>query len=277
MPLYAFRLFGRNKLRKYTWLKAVLIIALVALLVLSAVHVGTVLREEGEADDYYSELQDGVVSEQTADETTEPIPSETTTPDEEQDSIPISVGLSALQAQYPDVIGWLYCEDTPINYPVAQGYDNNQYLRHLLNGTYNTAGTLFADYRNGEIGVDHNFVIFGHNMNNETMFGSIVKYKNQEYYDAHPSLYYFMADHIYRIELIAGYVTAVQSDAYTINFETEEEFRSYVNGAIKKSTFKSNVEYEAGNRIVTLSTCSYEFSNARYVVIGVLKEISDFR
>ena len=51
------------------------------------------------------------------------------------------------------------------------------------------------------MGVDHNFVIFGHNMNNETMFGSIVKYKNQEYYDAHPSLYYFMADHIYRIEL----------------------------------------------------------------------------
>ena len=122
-----------------------------------------------------------------------------------------------------------------INYPIARGYDNNQYLRHLLNGTYNTAGTLFADYRNGEIGADHNFVIFGHSINNETMFGSIVKYKNQEYYDAHPSLYYFTADHIYQIEHIAGCVTTVRSDAYTINFETEELLRSYVayvNGAI---------------------------------------------
>ena len=67
------------------------------------------------------------------------------------------------------------------------------------------------------------------------MFGSIVKYKNQEYYDAHPSLYYFTADHIYQIEHIAGCVTTVRSDAYTINFETEELLRSYVayvNGAI---------------------------------------------
>ena len=67
------------------------------------------------------------------------------------------------------------------------------------------------------------------------MFGSIEKYKNLEYYDAHPSLYYFTADHIYQIEPIAGCVTTVRSDAYTINFETEELLRSYVayvNGAI---------------------------------------------
>ena len=221
-------------MKKYTWLNTVFIIALAVLLVVSALHLATVLREEG-ADDYYYGLQDSIVSEQTLKETTEPISSEATTPHEEQGLVPISVDLSALQAQFTDVVGWLYCETPLINYPIARGYDNNQYLRHLLNGTYNTAGTLFADYRNGEIGADHNFVIFGHSINNETMFGSIVKYKNQEYYDAHPSLYYFTADHIYQIEHIAGCVTTVRSDAYTINFETEELLRSYVayvNGAI---------------------------------------------
>ena len=158
------------------------IIALAVLLVVSALHIATVLREEG-TDDYYYGLQDSIVSEQTLEETTEPISSEATTPHEEQGLVPISVDLSALQAQFTDVVGWLYCENPLINYPIARGYDNN-HLRHLLNGTYNTAGTLFADYRNGKIGADHNFVIFGHNVNNETMFGSIEKYKNQEYYES---------------------------------------------------------------------------------------------
>mgnify|MGYP001668256387 CR=1 FL=1 len=261
-------------MRKYTCLKIVFVVALSTIFVVSAKHVATVLRDMEEADDYYSEIKDDTVSEQTPDVTTEPTSSESMASHEKGgDVVPISVDLSSLQAQYPDVIGWLYCEDTSINYPVAQGYDNNQYLRHLLNGTYNTAGTLFADYRNGQIGADHNFVIFGHNMNNGTMFGSIVKYKNQEYYEAHPKFYLFTENHIYRIELVAGYVTTIQSDAYTINFETEDLLQSYVNRAIKNSTFKSNVDYTGGNRIVTLSTCSYEFNNARYVVIGFLYEI----
>ena len=169
-------------MRKYIWLNTVFIIALAVLLVVSALHIATVLREEG-TDDYYYGLQDSIVSEQTLEETTEPISSEATTPHEEQGLVPISVDLSALQAQFTDVVGWLYCENPLINYPIARGYDNN-HLRHLLNGTYNTAGTLFADYRNGKSGADHNFVIFGHNVNNETMFGSIEKYKNQEYYES---------------------------------------------------------------------------------------------
>lgn len=135
-------------MRKYIWLNTVFIIALAVLLVVSALHIATVLREEG-TDDYYYGLQDSIVSEQTLEETTEPISSEATTPHEEQGLVPISVDLSALQAQFTDVVGWLYCENPLINYPIARGYDNN-HLRHLLNGTYNTAGTLFADYRNGK-------------------------------------------------------------------------------------------------------------------------------
>lgn len=258
---------------KYALIKASALIVLALLLVLSVTQTALILKDREEAEDYYGDLQDIVSSDLILDVTTEPTGDDVATFPEEQDPIPVSIDLPALQALYPDVIGWLYCEDTPVNYPVAQGYDNNQYLRHLLNGNYNTAGTIFADYRNGDIGSDHNFVIFGHNMKNDTMFGSLVKYKNQDYYDAHPTFHYFTVDHVYRIELVAGYVTSISSDAYKVNFENEEQLQSYVDEAIKKSTFKSNVEYVAGNRIVTLSTCSYEFTNARYVVIGVLKEI----
>ena len=82
-------------MKKYTWLNTVFIIALAVLLVVSALHIATVLREEG-ADDYYYGLQDSIVSEQTLKETTEPISSEATTPHEEQGLVPISVDLSAL-------------------------------------------------------------------------------------------------------------------------------------------------------------------------------------
>ena len=171
------------------------------------------------------------------------------------------------------MVAWLYCEGTPINYPVAQGYDNNQYLRHLLSGKYNTAGTLFADYRNAVIGVDHNYVVYGHNMNNGTMFGSLVKYKQQSYYDEHPTMYLLTPDKTYCIELISGYVTSVTSDAYKLNFDSDELVDKYVAEAIKKSTFKSNAEYETGDRLITFSTCFYEYTNSRYVVAGLIEEI----
>ncbi len=259
---------------KQALIKAITLIALVALLVLSVTQTVLILKDREESEDYYGELQDIVATEPIPDVTTDSEGSDVSmVPESEKDPIPITIDLTSLQAQYPDVIGWIYCEDTPISYPVAQGADNDQYLHHLLNGNYNTAGTIFADYRNGAIGSDHNFVIFGHNMKNETMFCSLVRYKNQDYYDAHPMFFYFTANQVYRIELIAGYVTSIPSDAYKVNFENEDQLRAYVEGAINKSTFKSNVEYTAGDRIVTLSTCSYEFTNARYVVIGVLKEI----
>lgn len=259
---------------KHALIKAIALIVLTVILVLSVTQISLILKDREEAEDYYGELQDIAASDLIPDVTPEPAGTDATTSSEEEKvPIPVSIDLAALQAQYPDVIGWLYCENTSINYPVAQGYDNNQYLRHLLNGSYNTAGTIFADYRNGAVGSNHNFVIFGHNMKNDTMFGSLVKYKNQAYYDAHPIFYYFTVDHVYRIELIAGYVTSISSDAYKVNFESEDSFESYIGEAIKESTFKSNAEYTAGDRIVTLSTCSYEFTNARYVVIGILEEI----
>lgn len=195
-----------------------------------------------------------------------------TTLQEEQNSF-VEVDFKTLQEKHPDVVAWLYCEGTPINYPVAQGKDNNRYLRHLLSGEYNTAGTLFADYRNAEIRFDDNYVIYGHNMKDGTMFSSIVKYKQQSYYDEHPVIYLLTPEKTYCIELLAGYVTSVTSDAYRVNFDTVEQMEKYVAEAIKKSTFKTNADYETGDRLITFSTCSYEYANARYAVVGLIKEI----
>ena len=193
----------------------------------------------------------------------------TTEPNSEEEKIhvPISIDFDALKHENSDIIGWIYCPDTPINYPVVKGKDNNQYLRADLKGNYLISGTIFADYRNGEIGEDPNYIVYGHNMKNSTMFGTLVKYKEQSYYEAHPVLYFLTPENNYIIELCAGAVVKRDADIYQTT-----PMENTVSNIIDKSTFNSNIEIAEGDKIITLSTCSYEFDNARYVLIGKLKK-----
>ncbi len=273
-PFHAFNIL-EVLMKTFSRLRAVLIIILSIVFLVALIQTVCVLLDRKQANDTYEDLQKLVVVEdtepsETDSPTTKDFPE--TTPQKEQNTF-IEVDFKTLQEKYPDVVAWLYCEGTPINYPVAQGKDNNQYLRHLLSGEYNTAGTLFADYRNAVIGQDANYVIYGHNMKDGTMFSSLIKYKQQAYYDEHPVVYLLTPDKSYCIELLAGYVTSVDSDAYKLDFDTVEQMDKYVAETIKKSTFKTNAEYEPGDRLITFSTCSYEYINARYVLVGLMKEI----
>ena len=116
------------------------------------------------------------------DELAEQTPTESVT-------IPIQVDFDALFAKSQDIIGWLYCPDTPINYPVVQAADNEYYLHRLLDDRNNSGGTLFVDYRNSSDLSDWNSIIYGHNMRNDSMFGSLTDYKSQSYFDAHPEIF----------------------------------------------------------------------------------------
>lgn len=262
-------------MKTFSRLRTILIIVLSVIFLVALTQTVCVLLDRKQANDAYDDLHELVVVEETnPSETDSPATEKSpeTAPQEERNTF-IEVDFETLQKKYPDVVAWLYCEGTPINYPVAQGDDNNKYLRHLLSGEYNTAGTLFADYRNAVIGLDDNYVIYGHNMKDGTMFSSLVKYKQQSYYDEHPVIYLLTPEKTYCIELIAGYVTSVTSEAYRLNFDTAEQMDEYVAEAIKKSTFKTNAEYESRDRLITFSTCSYEYTNARYVVVGLKKDI----
>lgn len=204
-------------------------------------------------------------TEETAQEETAPI--ETVPPI----VAPIQVDFEALLAENPDVVGWLYCPDTKINYPVVQAEDNEYYLHRLLDGRGNSRGTLFMDYQN-EADLSHwNSVIYGHNMKNKTMFGSLTGYKQQAYYDAHPEMYFLTPERDYLIKLVAGFVTRADADVFNIFDPDEEKREEMLNSWLEKSSFVSENEPDPDDRFITLSTCSYEFSNARYVVIGILE------
>ncbi len=186
---------------------------------------------------------------------------------------PISVDFATLQGENPDVIGWIYCPGTEVNYPILHSDDNRYYLRRLSDGTYNTAGSIFADCRNSEELSEENVILYGHNMYNGTMFALLPKYAGQEFYEAHPVWYLLTPTANYKVELFAGFVTSTKSLVYSVHREQTEDGRPCTDQAWEDSDFRGVDPPQDGDRTLTLSTCSYEFTDARYVVMGVLREM----
>lgn len=184
----------------------------------------------------------------------------------------LDIDFAALKEASPDLVGWLYCPDTAVSYPVVQGQDNSYYLSHLADGSENRNGCLFMDCENRRDLSDENTLIYGHHMASGKMFASLVFYAGQEYYEAHPVVYLVTEEKDYRLELFAGYTAAVDSDAYTLRFASGGDFAAWLVRIKERSDFSSEVRVGGDDHIVTLSTCAYSFENARYVVHGKLTE-----
>lgn len=257
-------------------------------LLLGLLACGTFLLSAYKLMDYYCESQESrALMESLAEEAVvrreneipvlETEPPETRTPEETapieiqlpSETAPIEVNFDVLLDTNQDIVGWLYCEDTPINLPVVQSTDNDYYLRRMIDGTWNSAGTLFVDYRNAGDFSDNNTIIYGHNMQNDSMFGTLTKYKVQSYYDEHPVLWLLTPETDYKIELVAGRVVGIDSDVFYLP-QTEQGLQMLVEQFVAESTFTTQIELSDNDRYLTLSTCSYEFNNARYVLIGRL-------
>lgn len=181
------------------------------------------------------------------------------------------VDFASLLEINPDCVAWIQIDGTEINYPVVQGTDNQYYLKHLFEGKWNSSGCIFLDSRVAEDLSDRHSIIYGHYMKNGSMFSGLTKYKEQQYYEAHPSGYLLMPDENYTIEFFAGYVASANADAWNLDFESDEEYMAWIDRAIEQSCFESPVRPVADSRIVTLSTCSYEFKNARFILLGIIK------
>lgn len=190
--------------------------------------------------------------------------------DEPREVSPISVDFDALLSQSQDVVGWLFCKDTVINYPVVQADDNFYYLNRFIDGTYNGSGSLFVDYTCNSDFSSRNTVIYGHHMKDGSMLASICNYGKQEYYDEHPVLYLNTPTQNYRVEVFSGFITSADSDVYTMDFSSDSEYAAFQEKMKGFSDFACDVEIGPEDRMITLSTCTYEYDNARYVLMGKL-------
>lgn len=183
---------------------------------------------------------------------------------------PIEVDFDALLEACPDAVGWIYCEDTPINYPVVQGKDNGYYLRRSYTGTASTAGSIFIDASNQGDFTDSNTIIYGHHMKNGSMFACLDEWGEQEFYEAHPVMWLLTPGQDYEIVLFSGYTTAATSDTYRIFQGYGPELDEYLADCMAQSDFQADVDIDGKGRYVVLSTCAYVFADARHVLHGVL-------
>lgn len=194
-----------------------------------------------------------------------------------------------------DLVGYITIEGTPVSYPVVQRKStdpnintNDYYLYRAFDLSENRAGCIFMDYRchfDEVVGnrrtVDNstNLLVYGHNMKNESMFGSLKKYyNNYSYYSQHPiitldSLYKTYYYKIFAIFIVDGDDTTSEYafDCWnTFEFDNEEEFLAYVNNAKKRNMMKNEVDVTYGDQLLTLYTCNGKLENAKLIIMARL-------
>lgn len=252
------------------WLKRLLLLAVLAVFLFSAGRLLYKWYEDKQGEQDYQ----AAVEQFTGAAVPAPAPADAgdAGAEPEVETAPITVDFAALHAVNEDVVAWLYCPDTVISYPVLLGDDNDQYLRHLYDGNYNTAGSIFMDFENHGDFSDTNTILYGHNMSNGSMFGSLANWQEQAYYDEHPVMWLLTPDQDYRIDLLAGYYTSAWSDAYNLFFGYGQPLNDYIAAAMAQSMFKSTAQPQSSSRFVMFSTCADTelVNDERFVVHGML-------
>lgn len=175
-----------------------------------------------------------------------------------------SLNLSNINSDY---MGWINISDTPIDYPIVKSNDNEFYLTRDFYKQYLFSGSIFMDYRN-EGFEDKNVVIYGHSMKDLSMFGSLKKFKNLDYLQQNNTISITTKENKKLIYQIFGVYVMEPNDteAISINFNTDDEFISYIDKIMNKSIYTSDLEVNNMDKILTLYTCSYEFDDARLII-----------
>ncbi len=181
------------------------------------------------------------------------------------------VDWKALKKVNPDVQGWLYQKGTVINYPVVQGTDNDTYLHTRFDKQWSGGGTLFVDCRMEKDFKGFNSIIYGHHMKDGSMFRSIRGYTKEDgYYDKHKTLELATPYGNYHLVVFSAFITkATDEDTYKMTYD-EAEKQAYIDRAWERSELsitKDSVDVTRNDRLVTLSTCAYDYEEARYIVM----------
>lgn len=162
---------------------------------------------------------------------------------------------------------WIQIENTNINYPVVQSSDNDYYLKHNFRKESNISGTVFVESAN-DIDNDKNIILYGHNMRNGTMFNNITNYKEESFFNEDNKINIIMNNTLYEYEVFSVYVKNVSEVNLAIGFANEDEFINYAYNEAEESLYKKDVDFSAGDNLITLVTCSYEFTDARTIVVA---------
>lgn len=193
---------------------------------------------------------------------------------EKNKEVPIEVDFEALRELNPEIIGWIYCEDTEINFPIAQTYDNDFYLDHAYDRSASGCGTIFADAANRRDFLDSNTILYGHHLQDGSMFATLEKWSEQDYFDEHSIMWILTPEQDYRVELFSTYYISATSDAYAPIQGPSPQLDNYLAKAKELSVVNADVELDGQAKYVMLSTCAYVFTLARSVLHGKMVPVA---
>ncbi len=200
----------------------------------------------------------------------------TTTVEETTTERPILEKYKALHEINNHMVGWIKIENSPIDYPVLEVEgDNDYYLHKDFYGEYSKPGQIIFDYRCDAAKPSTNIILHGHQMGDNTMFGSLVHYKKEYWFNSHPRIQF---DTIYEegeYEVFAAFLSKVYNtndDVFKyynfINADTEEEFNYYIENVKAMALYDTGITPVFGDELLALSTCEYSQENGRLVVVA---------
>lgn len=262
-------------------IRKLLIAVLALVLCVSAVMLirQTLQYREGEAE--YAEAEALVelpdLSQLEPAPAPEPEPEETEEPEEKPVYIDPYAGalaamdFTALREVNSDVLGWILIPGTVISYPLLQGDDNSYYLNHTWKKWTNVVGSIFLECQNSPDLSDFNTVVYGHRMNNGSMFASLKYYKQQSYWAQHPKVYITDDNGAHCYEIFAAYEISTAGDTYKLSFPTDQSKQAYIDYCLEKSVIDTGLTPTVYDKILTLSTCTGNGHATRWVVQALLR------
>lgn len=191
--------------------------------------------------------------------------------DSEDNNKKYEVDFRKLKETNNEIVAWIKVNNTKIEYPVVQASDNSFYLTHNFERNSNKAGWVFADYRNEFDGSDKNIIIYGHNMRDDSMFGSLKNIINKEWYDNEENKYITFITETENVTYEVFSVYQIEKEDYyiTTNF-SGNEFNEFLSTIKSRSIKNFNVDISKQDNILTLSTCA---NNNKYRVVLHAKKI----
>ncbi len=168
-----------------------------------------------------------------------------------------SVNISELKQRNPDTVGFLKVNNTNVNYPVVKTTNNDYYLTHAFNKSYNSAGWVFMDYRNGVNNLDDNTIIYGHGSLKTTMFGTLKNVVKREWYTNSSNTTITLITSKYKLYWKIFSIYTIPDETYYLisNFGTDESHQKFINTMLSRSIYNFGESVTVNDKLLTLSTC----------------------
>ena len=189
-----------------------------------------------------------------------------TTEDNLDDVNKYRIDFESLKQKNPDTIAWLKVNGTDIEYPVVKTTNNDYYMTHSFDKSYNSSGWAFMDYKNKCDGTDKNMVIYGHNRRDGSIFGTLQNILTEEWQNNSENFKIPFITENEKAEYQVFSVYKIEKEDYyiTTNFGNNTEFKKFIDEIKSRSEKDFGIEVTENDNILTLSTCA---NDSRYRVV----------